>query len=187
MSMGSIFPLLPDALSQPSSRFRLKGARGSVNLSQVTFGGGSPAPLVNNEAGTMSVGRVFLACGTRLWAHKGGKLEIGDGSVLDAGVEIIAWARVTIGRNVYLGWDALVMDTDLHNVAGRPLVNRAVTIGDNVRIGCRAMILKGVTIGDGAVIQPGSIVTRDVPAGVEVRPPEAVVRNRPEALSKPLK
>ncbi|MEI8122856.1 MAG: acyltransferase [bacterium] len=175
MTMDSIFPLLPEALRQASSR---KVACGEVDLSQVTFGAGSPAPLINNEAGTLSVGRVFLACGTRLWAHKGGRLDIGDGTVLDAGVEVIAWAQVTIGRNVYLGWDALVMDTDLHSVGGRPLVNRAVTIGDNARIGCRAMILKGVTIGEGAVIHPGSIVTRDVPAGAEVRPPEAIVRGR---------
>ena len=178
MTMSSIFPLLPDALCRPLAWFRFKRVRGSVDLSQVTLGAGSPAPLVNNEAGSMHVGRVFLACGTRLWAHKGGQLTIGDGTVLDAGVEVIAWEQVTIGRNVYLGWDALVMDTDLHSVGGRPIVNRAVNIGDNVRIGCRAMILKGVTIGEGAMIFPGSIVTRDVPAGAEVRPPEAAVRGR---------
>ncbi len=175
MSTETLFPLLPDAQCRPS-RFRFKRARGVVDLSKVTFGSGSPPPLVINEAGRMLLGRVFLAAGTRLWAHKGGELAIGDGTVLDAGVEIVAWARVTIGKNVYLGWDALVMDTDLHSVGGRPLVNRVVTIGDNVRIGCRAMILKGVTIGEGAVIHPGSIVTRDVPAGAEVRPPEAAIR-----------
>jgi len=178
MTSNPIFPLLPDALCRPASWFRRKGIYGGVDVAQVTFGAGSPTPLVNNEAGRMSLGRVFLAAGTRLWAHKGGELVIGDGSVLDAGVEIIAWERVTIGKNVYLGWDALVMDTDLHSVGDRPLVNRAVTVGDNVRIGCRAMILKGVTIGEGAVIHPGSIVTRDVPAGAEIRPPEAAIRTR---------
>ena len=46
---------------------------------------------------------------------------------------------------------------------------------DRVAIGARALVLKGVTIGDDAVIQPGSIVTHDVPAGGEVRPRLATV------------
>lgn len=173
--------LLPDALRQPSrwsACLRRRAARGGVDLSRVTLGAGRPWPQVRNEAGSMTLGDVFLAAGVRLWAHKGGELAIGDGTVLDAGVEIIAWTRLTIGRNCYLGWDVLVMDTDLHGMGHRTVVNRPVTIGDHVRIGARAMILKGVTIGDGATIHPGSIVTRDVPAGAEVRPPPAVVKNK---------
>lgn len=179
MSVERFFPLLPDAMRRPSlwnGFLRRKGARSGVDLSQVTFGSGRPQPLINNEAGSMALGRVFLAAGVRLWSHKGGELTIGDGTVLDAGAEVIAWACVTIGKNCYLGWDALVLDSDLHSVRGQPLVNRPVQIGDNVLIGCRAMILKGVTIGDGAVIHPGSIVTCDVPAGAEVRPPEASIK-----------
>ncbi len=179
MSVERFFPLLPDAMRRPSlwiGFLRRKGARSGVDLSRVTFGSGRPQPLINNEAGSMALGRVFLAAGVRLWSHKGGELTIGDGTVLDAGAEVIAWACVTIGKNCYLGWDALVLDSDLHSVRGQPLVNRPVQIGDNVLIGCRAMILKGVTIGDGAVIHPGSIVTSDVPAGAEVRPPEASIK-----------
>ena len=173
--------LLPDALRQPSrwsACLRRRAARGGVDLSRVILGAGRPWPQVRNEAGSMTLGKVFLAAGVRLWAHKGGELAIGDGTVLDAGVEIIAWTRLTIGRNCYLGWDVLVMDTDLHGAGHRTVVNRPVTIGDHVRIGARAMILKGVTIGDGAIIHPGSIVTRDVPSGAEVRPPPAAVKNK---------
>ncbi|MFZ4394477.1 MAG: acyltransferase [Kiritimatiellia bacterium] len=168
--------LLPDELRQPSrwsAYLRRRAARGGVDLTRVTLGAGRPWPWIRNEAGVMTLGDVFLASGTRLWAHKGGELTIGDGTVLDAGVELIAWTRLTIGRNCYLGWDVLAMDTDLHGAGDRPVVNRPVTIGDNVRVGARAMILKGVFIGDGAMIHPGSIVTRDVPAGAEVRPPPA--------------
>ena len=178
MNLNESFPLLPDALCEPTGQCDFKGDRAGVDMARARFGAGQPAPLVNNEAGQLKLGSVFLATGSRLWAHKGGVLTIGDGTVLDAGVEIIAWASVTIGVNCYLGWDVLVMDTDLHSVGGKPLVNKPVVIGNGVRIGARAMILKGVTIGDGAVIQPGSIVTRDVPAGAEVRPPAAAVKGR---------
>jgi acetyltransferase-like isoleucine patch superfamily enzyme len=43
-----------------------------------------------------------------------------------------------------------------------------VVIGDRVWLGTRAVVLKGVTIGDGAVVAAGAVVTRDVPAGAVV-------------------
>ena len=178
MNAGDIFPLLPDDLRMATGHCQFKGDRATADIARAKFGAGTPAPLVNNEAGKLTLGAVFVAAGARLWAHKGGALAIGDGTVLDAGVEIIAWSSVNIGKNCYLGWDVLVMDTDLHSIGGRPLVNKPVVVGNRVHIGARAMILKGVTIGDDAVIQPGSIVTRDVPAGAEGRPPAATIKNR---------
>ena len=179
MNLNESYPLLPDALRQPTGRCRFKGDRAGADIARAKFGAGRPAPLLENSAGRLVLGTIFLAAGTRLWAHQGGVLTIGDGTILDAGVEIIAWAGVTIGQDCYFGWDALVMDTDQHSIGGRPMVNRPVVVGNGVRIGARAMVLKGVMIGDGAVIQPGSIVTRDVPAGAEVRPPAAAIKNRP--------
>ena len=52
------------------------------------------------------------------------------------------------------------------------IVDAPVTIGDRVWIGCRATVLKGVTIGDGAVVAACSVVTRDVP-------PRALVAGNP--------
>jgi len=180
---GRPTPLLPADKLRPSrlsGSLRRRAARGGVDASGVTFLAGSPKPQIKNEGGAMHLGRVTVASGVRLWAHKGGRLAVGDDTVLDEGVEIISWASVTIGRRCYLGWDVLIMDTDLHTVGDAPLDNRPVVIGDNVRIGCRCMVLKGVTIGDGAVIHPGAIVTRDVPAGAEVRPVEARLLKRIE-------
>jgi acetyltransferase-like isoleucine patch superfamily enzyme len=162
--------------SRWSGLLRFKGLRSGVDLSAVTLGAGSPWPLIHNEAGTMKLGRIFLAAGSRLWSHKGGALTIDDDSVLDGGVEIIAWTRVSIGKRCYLGWDALVMDTDLHQIGDKPLVNKPVTIGNDVHIGCRTIVLKGVTIGDGAFIHPGSIIREDIPAGATVLPPQASVK-----------
>jgi len=123
---------------------------------------GHPWPAIKNEGGQIHLESIRLYPGTRLWAHKGGVLAIGNGTVLGRGTEIIAWEKVQIGRNCLIGWDVVVMDTDLHPIGNRPLKNKPVVIGDKVCIGCRSIILKGVTIGEGAVVAAGSIVTKDV-------------------------
>ena len=101
------------------------------------------------------------------------------------------WGRNThLGSNVYANFNlTLVDDTDVYigdsvmigpNVtiatAGHPVdpelrrkvaqFNIPVRIGNNVWIGAGAIILPGITIGDDSVIGAGSIVTKDIPAGV---------------------
>jgi acetyltransferase-like isoleucine patch superfamily enzyme len=67
------------------------------------------------------------------------------------------------------------MDTDLHGHSGEPAQTRPVVIEDNVWIGCRALILKGVRVGQGAIIAAGAIVTKDVPPLAVVASPRATV------------
>lgn len=54
------------------------------------------------------------------------------------------------------------MDTDYHSIDNK-IVSERVIIGNHVWIGCKSIILKGVTIGDGAIIAAGSVVNNDVP------------------------
>jgi acetyltransferase-like isoleucine patch superfamily enzyme len=68
-----------------------------------------------------------------------------------------------IGRDVKVGWDVEIMDTDLHGHSGQPAQAKPVVIEDEVWVGCRAIILKGVHVGKGAIIAAGAIVTKDVP------------------------
>jgi acetyltransferase-like isoleucine patch superfamily enzyme len=86
-----------------------------------------------------------------------------------------------IGNYVVIGWNTTLADTDFHPLAPalriadaiacspigagrpRPVVPRqSIVIEDDVWIGPNATILKGVRIGSGAFIEPGSLVTRDV-------------------------
>ncbi len=99
-------------------------------------------------------------------AGRKGSVEIGAGTFLSTGVRISAAHSVTIGRDCWLGDDAIIMDTDQHAVDNRdaPPANDRVSIGDNVWLAVRVIVLKGVSIGDGAVVAAGAVVTRDVPA-----------------------
>ena len=62
------------------------------------------------------------------------------------------------------------MDSTFHNLGDRgwALDPQPVTIGDRVWLGNRCMVMKGVTIGDGAVVAGCSLVTRDVPPNTMV-------------------
>lgn len=96
----------------------------------------------------------------------GGPLTVGDGTYINYGASISSHLGVSIGRNCLIGNYALVMDSDYHDPVdrSRPGPAAPITIEDDVWVGTRAMVLKGVRVGRGAVIAAGAIVTKDVPA-----------------------
>ena len=105
-----------------------------------------------------------------------------------SGTTICAAVSVRIGARCLFGADVVVFDTDFHNHApeGRrhaapdwPAISRPVTIGDDVFIGTRAIVQKGVTIGDGSIVAAGSVVVRDVP-------PRSIVAGNPAKMVKML-
>lgn len=102
----------------------------------------------------------------------GAMLVIGDDFGMTGG-SIVCEERVTIGQRVTIGANAIIVDTDFHPLDAvirqqNPTdgATRPVVIEDDVFIGMNTLVLKGVTIGRGSVIGAGSVVTRDVPAGV---------------------
>lgn len=128
-----------------------------------------------------------------------GRLMIGEDSVL-AGASIWCAADIRIGRRVLLSYNVIVADCDFHPrdpVARRadavaiapsgdrsarpPLFTKPVIIGDEVTVGIAAIVLKGVSIGQGATIAAGAVVTSDVPAGAHVagNPARLVNANNP--------
>lgn len=136
---------------------------------------GGPLPMVRNMGGHIEVESCSFESGVRLEVYEGGKLVIGKGTYLNRNVQIVVRDSVSIGRQVKIGWDVVIMDTDLHGHSGQPAKTRPVVIGDDVWIGCRALILKGVRIGEGAIIAAGAIVTKDVPPLAVVASPAASV------------
>jgi acetyltransferase-like isoleucine patch superfamily enzyme len=119
--------------------------------------------------------RLFFGVGFYL-RGSGARVTIGAHTYLNRRTEITCRERITIGERCAIAWDVNIMDTDAHTFEDRP-DTAPVTIGDHVWIGAGAMVLKGVTIGDGAVVAARSVVTKDVPPGVLVAgSPARVIR-----------
>jgi acetyltransferase-like isoleucine patch superfamily enzyme len=112
--------------------------------------------------------------GAYLSASGGATITIGTNSYLSYNVQANCRSGLLIGENCLIGQSVHIMDYDGHpilkntdsstnekNLAGS---SDKIKIGDNVWIGFRSIILKGVTIGDGSIVAAGSVVTSDIPA-----------------------
>jgi maltose O-acetyltransferase len=116
----------------------------------------------------------------------------GAGTLLDP--EFLHLISIGDETTISLGVIVLAHDASTWNHVGYSRV-APVTIGRRVFVGARAVILPGVTIGDGAIVAAGSIVTRDVQAGMVVggnpaRPlmtvRDYIARHDPGAADRPL-
>lgn len=88
---------------------------------------------------------------------------------------VCAASQIVLGEGTIVGSGAMILDNDFHLPVGEwdwrnayTETARAIRIGRGCFIGARAIILKGVTIGDRATVGAGAVVSRDVPAGAIV-------------------
>jgi acetyltransferase-like isoleucine patch superfamily enzyme len=132
---------------------------------EIIFG---PNVRVNSLLGSNPI--MMRARSTFCCVAPGARILIGS-NVGMSSTSITAAIEISIGEGTLLGADCLISDTDFHIPLGSHrwgnnlLASAApVRIGKGCFIGARTVILKGVTIGDGAVVAAGSIVTKDVPA-----------------------
>jgi acetyltransferase-like isoleucine patch superfamily enzyme len=103
-------------------------------------------------------------------------IEVGDRTYVNRRTEIVARHEIVIGADCAISWDVVITDSDEHWMPDVEMV-QPVRIGDHVWIGARALVLKGVTIGDGAVVAAGAVVTGDVPArAIVAGAPARVIR-----------
>ena len=176
---------------------RLARAAGAIRWRRclAAFGRGSSIrrPLLVTGGRAIAIGsHVTIWPGARLEAInlKPGirRIDIGSGTVIHPNVHIGAIDSVRIGRGVLVAGHVYITDHD-HDwsnpdepvVTNRRAIAAPVEIGDFAWIGERAMVLKGVRIGAGAVVGAGSVVTRDVPArSIVVGAPARVVKTYDE-------
>lgn len=117
-----------------------------------------------------------LGRGSLLWILSGGTVRLNGCSTSGCNM-IIAKNLVEIGEGTQIAWGVTISDHDFHKTYTKGIQNvetAPVKIGKNCWIGADAKILKGVEIGDNAIVAAGAIVTRSVPpatlvAGVPAR------------------
>jgi chloramphenicol O-acetyltransferase type B len=109
------------------------------------------------------------------------------------GMMISGGGKVIIGDNFHSGMECLMI-TQIHNYEGKSIpydnsyIYKDINIEDNVWLGSRVIILGGVTIGEGAIIQAGSVVVKDIPKyAIAGGHPAKVFSNRNEDHYKKLK
>jgi len=138
--------------------------------------------------GRLTIGAgTHIGSGSAVRAHEG-NVQIGTDVILGSRVTINAYLDVSIGDATLIADDVYLIDFD-HTISGtdRPIKDQGITkapvrVGSDCWLATKVVVLKGVTIGDGAVVGAGAVVTRDVPPNAIVAGvPARVIGHRPAA------
>lgn len=114
----------------------------------------------------------FTMCeGSSIILHRGAKIILGGKGYINERTTIECADRIEIGRETIISSDVRISDTDVHTCI-HPTEEKGntlpIVIGRHVWIGRSAIILKGVHIGDNAIVAAGAVVASDVPANALV-------------------
>jgi len=164
-----------------------------MRLARLRAGARGPIPVSTQFDGPVQIaGRVRLQLGAHcrfgqdlfLETPNEGCIKLGARVRVNRGCVFVSYAQITIGDDCLIGEYVSIRDADHGLRPGPPMRTQPhsaapITIGNDVWIARGAVILKGVTIGTGAVVGANSVVTRDVPemtivAGVPAR----IIRRR---------
>jgi len=111
-----------------------------------------------------------------------GFVALGDHVLISPGTRIISSIGITIGANTMIASDVYISDSDWHGLYDRTSEAgqaKPVVLEENVWLGVRAIVGKGVTIGRNSIVGAGAVVTKDVP-------PDSVVAGNPARVVKAL-
>ena len=151
-------------------------------------------PVRNGGLGTLQIGAgnafghpptVRLGSGEILLQPrlKEARIVIGQKNCFSNNVSLIAMGEILMGDNCQIGDQVTIYDCDFHELNPERRTQsfgpvRPVRIGNNVWLGSRVMVLKGVTIGDNTVVGAMSLVTRPLPANcIAAGNPARVIRS----------
>ncbi len=162
-----------------------KGARiitnGTLVLGANRMGrNGRSSILRMDKNSSLTVSRGFrFFYGADVILFKDASLVLGK-SFINSDCKIRCHCSIIIGNGCAISHDVTIMDSDAHELNGKRKT-APIFIGDHVWIGTKVVIIRGVNIGDGAVIAAGSVVTKDVPpACLAAGVPAKVIKNNVE-------
>lgn len=153
--------------------FYLKFFNKHVSILKISFLG--KRSIIQTKMGDSKItvnGKVRLDDDTELLAL--GVISLGDRCVLNKYSRIVAHESITLGNNVVIARFVSILDHD-HSVGRqgddisfKGYTTQPICIGNNVWIGDKVSITKGVNIGNNVVVAANSVVTKDVPDNVIV-------------------
>ncbi|WP_049987775.1 acyltransferase [Halobellus rufus] len=113
------------------------------------------------------VARIAPSLRVRSWALRRLGVTVGEGVSwgLEATPDVFWPELITLGDGVVVGYDSVIL---CHEFLQDEYRTGEVVVGDGAMIGAKAVVLPGVTIGEGAQVAANSLVTRDVPPGATV-------------------
>ncbi|EEZ5846103.1 hypothetical protein G5G95_002656 [Escherichia coli] len=128
------------------------------------FDGYNSKTLIKNDGTLIFRGKANIGHGTKININNGAKLIFGKDFIISGESSLICSSKIEFGINCLISWDVLIMDTDFHQVYSvlnngeysEQGVKEPINIGDDVWIGCRCLIMKGVNIANGCVISAGT-------------------------------
>lgn len=143
-----------------------RAVRLSARLSEIGFDDLSGLTAAFSELIGKPVGERFMVI-PPFSTDCGLNITVGNNVFINQGCHFMDMGGLTIGDDVMIG-PKVTLVTAGHPVSPaerrQGIVMKPIVIGNNVWIGAAATILPGVTIGDGAVVAAGAVVSRDVPA-----------------------
>jgi acetyltransferase-like isoleucine patch superfamily enzyme len=127
-----------------------------------------------------AIGEIHYPVQIGVWGRNfgEGRVELGSACLMSPGARISASDEVVLGNGCMMAHGSYITDSDWHGLydrVNRDAVAKPVRLGDNVWLGDRSTVLKGVTIGENSIVAASSVVTKDVPANVIVAGNPAVV------------
>jgi acetyltransferase-like isoleucine patch superfamily enzyme len=158
----------------------------------------------------LQIGNRCLLQNQFIFESPSGKITVGDGVFINSGTRVISRSSIEIGSSVMIAWGCVIYDHDSHSLSyldriadqkqllidhplGNTLANKdwsrvttaPIRICDYVWLGFDVVVLKGVTIGEGAIVGARAVVTKDVPPWTIVAGnPARVVKEIPPELRK---
>lgn len=169
---------------------------GRVSLEAGTSLSGAKLAVRDPAGCSLSIGADSNVEASLAFEKADAQIRIGSRTHIGSGTLLLAAHLIDIGDDVLVAFDALITDHNSHSlcfaersndvrdwIQGRKDWSRVpmlpVKIGNKAWIGARAIILKGLTIGEGAVVGAGSVVTKDVPDWT-------IVAGNPARIIRPL-